>query len=513
MNRNQRLVLVASILGSFVAFLDMAVVNVALPAIHADLGGDFAAEQWIVDAYLLALGSFILVAGSLSDVFGRKRVFVAGLVGFAATSSLCACAPGVSFLIAARGLQGLAGALLVPSALAMILANFDGPAQSKAIGTWTAWTGVSFVLGPLVGGVLADAGGWRWVFAINLVPVAATLAVLARTAREQAQGRSNRVDVWGALCCAAGLGGIIFALIQEPGRGWTDPLIAGALGGGGLALTTFLFHERRAAKPMLDLDLFRSRNFTAGNLATVAIYAGLSAATFLIALFLQQVAGYSATKAGLAMVPTTILMFALSPLFGRLSAKLGPRLFMTLGPMVAAAGFLLMTALDARGDYVGGLLPGVLLFGLGMSATVAPLTAATLGQISERQAGVASAVNNAIARVAGLLAVAALGAVMGLGAGRVVDEALAHRSFVPEVAAFLRNAPQRPFETKVPDRLRNHAATLRPILETASVAAFRDGLRAAAVLLLAGGLVSAAGIRNGPDPRPARGSKNPPGKK
>ena len=515
MNRHQRLVLVASILGSFVAFLDMAVVNAALPAVHADLGGGFAVEQWIVDAYLLALGSLILVAGSLSDIFGRKRVFVAGLVGFAATSLLCACAPGVGFLIVARGLQGGAGALLVPSALALILSTFEGPAQSKAIGTWTAWTGVSFVLGPLVGGVLADAGGWRWVFAINLPLVALTLAVVARLPREPEGDRSNRVDVAGALSCAAGLGGIIFALIQEPGRGWTDPLIAGGLGGGGLALTAFLIHERRTAKPMLDLKLFRSRNFAAGNLATVAIYAGLSASTFLIALFLQQVAGYSATKAGLAMVPVTILMFGLSPVLGRMAGKLGPRLFMTLGPMIAAAGFVLMTRLDARGDYVGGLLPGVIIFGLGLSATVAPLTSATLGQIEPRQAGVASAVNNAIARVAGLLAVAALGAVMGLGAGPVVDDALAHRRLAPEVAAFLRDARQRPLDTEVPARLRGQAAILRPILEGASVAAFRDGLWGAAILLMMGGLVSAAGIRNLPGPArgPERASKNLPGTK
>jgi len=508
MNRNQRLVLVASILGSFVAFLDMAVVNVALPAIHADLGGGFAAEQWVVDAYLLALGSLILVAGSLSDLFGRKRVFAAGLIGFAATSLLCACAPTVGFLIAARGLQGVAGALLVPSALAMILASFDGPAQSKAIGTWTAWTGISFVLGPLVGGVLADAGGWRWVFAINLAPVAVTLTVLSRTAREPAGERANRIDVAGALLCAAALGGIIFGLIEQPGRGWNDLMIVGALGGGGIALVAFLLHERRAAKPMLDLALFRSHNFAAGNLATVAIYAGLSAAMFLIALFLQQVAGYSATKAGLAMVPVTILMFALSPLFGRLSARLGPRLFMTVGPMIAAAGFLLMSHLDARGDYLHGLLPGVLVFGLGLSATVAPLTAATLGQIGERQAGVASAVNNAIARVAGLLAVAALGAVMALGSGRVVDDAVAHRSLDAQVVAYLRESRQGPLDTEVPARLRSHAATLGPILEAASVAAFRAGLHGAALLLLAGGVVSAAGIRNRPDPARARASKN-----
>ena len=495
MERGQRLVLIASILGSFVAFLDMAVVNVALPAIHRELGGDFALQQWIVDAYLLALGSLILVAGSLSDLFGRKRVFTLGLVGFAATSLLCAVAPSAVFLIISRGLQGVAGALLVPSSLAMILASFEGPAQGRAIGTWTAWTGVSFVLGPLLGGLLVDGASWRWVFAINVGPVAATLLVLARTPPDPARDPSSRVDVLGALSCAAGLGGIIFALIAQPGRGWTDPLIVAGLGGGAAAFAAFLLHERRTARPMLDLRLFRSRNFTVGNVATVVIYAGLSAATFLVTVFLQQVARYSATRAGLSLVPVTIMMFVLSPIFGRLSGRLGPRLFMTAGPIVAAVGFALMTRVDARGDYLHDLLPGVLVFGLGLSMTVAPLTAATLGEIEPRHAGLGSAVNNAVARVAGLLAVAALGALLGLGFQTVADRALARHRWDAPAAAFLRDAHRRPLDTAVPEDLGGEAAALRPVLEEAAVAAFRRGLWAAAALLLAGGLVSAAGIR------------------
>jgi len=495
MERKQRLVLIASILGSFVAFLDMAVVNVALPAIHADLGGGFAVQQWIVDAYLLALGSLILVAGSLSDLFGRKRVFAVGLVGFAATSLLCAAAPSAAFLVLSRGLQGVAGALLVPSSLALILANFEGPAQSRAIGTWTAWTGVSFVLGPLLGGLLVDGASWRWVFAINVAPVCATLLVLARTAPDPARDPSSRVDALGALSCAGGLGALIFALIQQPGRGWTDPVIAGALAGGAVAFAGFLLHERRAPRPMLDLRLFRSRNFTVGNVATVAIYAGLSAATFLITVFLQQVAHYSATRAGLALVPVTIMMFVLSPLFGRLSGQLGPRLFMTAGPILAAVGFALMTRIDARGNYLRDLLPGVLVFGLGLSATVAPLTAATLAEIEPRHAGLGSAVNNAVARVAGLLAVAGLGALLGVGFQTVVDRQLARQRLGGPAAAFLRDAHRRPLDTAVPEELGGEATALRPILDEAAVAAFRLGLWGAAALLVAGGLVSAAGIR------------------
>ncbi len=410
MTRNQRLVLLASILGSFVAFLDMAVVNVALPAIRRELGGGISAQQWIVDAYLLAVGSLILIAGSLSDLFGRKRVFAGGLIGFALTSVLCAVAPSVAVLILARGLQGVAAALLVPSSLAMIISNFEGQAQGKAIGTWTAWTGISFVLGPLAGGALVDAGSWRWVFAVNVVPIAATLLVLARVQAEARASLRSPVDGLGAGLCVAGLGGIIFALIEQPARSWGAPMIYLPLAIGLLACGAFFRFERAASHPMLDFELFRSRNFAAGNLATVAIYAGLTASTFLLTVFLQQVAGYAAIASGLALLPVTLLMFALSPVFGRLAARHGPRLFMTVGPLAAAAGFALLTRIDARALYRAQVLPGLLVFGVGLSATVAPLTAAILGGIDQRHAGIGSAINNAIARIAGLLAVAALGA-------------------------------------------------------------------------------------------------------
>ena len=321
MTRNQRLVLIASILGSCVAFLDMAVVNVALPAIRRELGGGIAVQQWVVDVYLLALGSLILIAGSLSDLFGRKRVFASGRIGFAATSLLCAAAPSVAILVVARGLQGVAGALLVPSSLALIIANFEGPAQGKAIGTWTAWTGISMLLGPLAGGALVDAGSWRWVFAVNVAPVAATLAVLARVQPEVRPETHTPVDLAGAGLCAAGLGGIMFALIEQPARGWGAPIIYLPLAGGVASFAGFLAFERATAHPMLDFALFHSRNFTAGNLATVAIYAGLTASTFLLTVFLQQVAGYSAVAGGLALLPVTLIMFVLSPVFGRLAAR------------------------------------------------------------------------------------------------------------------------------------------------------------------------------------------------
>ena len=467
MSGNQRRVLLASILGSFVAFLDGSVVNVALPAMQAELGGGIATQQWIVDAYLLSLGSLILLAGSLSDLFGRKRVFAAGLVGFAVTSLACAFAPTAPVLIVARGLQGIAGALLVPSSLAMIVGNFSGAAQAKAIGSWTAWTGVSFIAGPLLGGALVDAASWRWIFAINVVPVAATLVILARIAPERARGGDASVDWLGALTCVLGLGGVIFALIEQPRRGWHAPAIYLPLVGGALASVAFVVWERRARRPMLDFALFRNRNFAAGNAATVAIYAGLGGSTFLITVFLQQVAGYSATAAGLALMPLTLLMFVLSPVAGRLAGRWGPRWFMTAGPLLAAAGLALLATLDADIVYARDLLPGVTLLGLGLSTTVAPLTAAVLGGVDERHAGVGSAINNAVARVAGLLAVAAIGAVVA--------------AVATEAHALTADAKQ------------------------ASVRAFGVAMVSMAALLAIGGGVSAIGIRRRPSQDPAAG--------
>ena len=494
MTRAQRLVLVASILGSFVAFLDVSVVNVALPAIRNDLGGGISAQQWIVDAYLVTLGSFILLAGSLSDLFGRKRVFAAGLVGFGVTSLLAAIAPGATVLIVARGLQGMTGALLVPSSLAMIIANFTGPEQGKAIGTWTAWTGISFILGPLLGGALVDLGSWRWVFAINVLPIAATLAVLARIPPEPTPAERGHVDLPGAALCALGLGGIIFGLIEAPTHGWGAPEIYLPLAGGVCAFAGFLVYEHFAPHPMLDYALFRIRNFAVGNAATGAIYAGLSASGFVLTVFLQQVAGYSATAAGLALMPLTVIMFLLSPLAGRLAGKHGPRWFMTIGPLLAAAGFLLMLRMSAHTAYVSEMLPGMLVFGLGLACTVSPLTAAILGGIDQRRAGIGSAINNAVARVAGLLAVAAVGAIIAArfstALGAAPDGSLggAARAFVTEARA-------RPLDTSVPKDLADRAA-VRAMLDDASVGALHAALWSMAGTLVLGGLISAAGIRN-----------------
>ena len=413
MTKSQRLVLVVSILASFVAFLDSSVINVALPAITQDLGGGLAIQQWVVDSYLITLGALILIAGSLSDLFGRKKILSAGLVGFAITSILCAIAPTSAFLIVSRALQGIAGALLVPSSLAMIISAFSGKAQGKAIGTWTAWTGIAFIIGPLLGGVLVDSSSWRLIFAINIIPVAITLWFIRSLNISQEIVKGSKIDTRGAVLCTIGLGGPVYALIEQSHYGWASPLIYLPLIIGILALIMFIRHEAKVPQPMLPLELFKIRNFWVGNLATVAIYAGLSVAIFLIAVFVQQVGNYSALEAGLALVPVTIIMFVLSPKFGALSGKYGPRLFMGLGPIVIGLGFLALLRVDESVNYVSQILPAIIIIGLGLSTTVAPLTSAVLGSIDSKNAGIGSAVNNAVSRIAGLIAIAFLGVIIG----------------------------------------------------------------------------------------------------
>ena len=425
--RGRRVVLVVAVLASFVAFLDGSIVTVALPAIARELGAGtggsgataddgLALQQWVVDAYLLTLGSLMLVAGSLSDTFGRVRVLRAGLIGFAVTSVLAALAPDPSLLIAARALQGVTAALLVPSSLALITSTFSGPAQGKAIGSWTAWTGVAFLIGPLTGGALVDTLGWRWVFAVVVVPVVLTLVLMTRLpgdAHRGGDGAPPRVDVVGAVLAAVGLAGPVFALIEGQRVGFGTWYVVLPLVVGLAALAAFVWWERRAPAPMMPLTLFRTRSFSVGNLATVGIYSALSLGTLTIPLVVQELAGLTATLAGLVTLPTTIVSLLFSTLFGTLAATHGPRLFMTVGPLITASGFLWMLLVADPIDVWWQVVPGVVLFGFGLSVTVAPLTSTVLSQIPAAQSGIASAVNNAISRVAGLVAVAFLGVIAG----------------------------------------------------------------------------------------------------
>ncbi len=413
MTRDQRMVLTIAILSSFVSFLDGTVVTVALPAISRDLGGGLTTQQWVVDAYLITLGALILVAGSLSDVLGRLVVLRIGLIGFAVTSIAIGAAPTSEFLIVMRALQGVAGALLVPSSLALITANFRGPAQARAIGVWTAATTGAMIAGPLVGGLFVDLLSWRLVFFINVLPIALTLFLLVRLGHPDHRREGARVDYLGAILCTVGLGGSVFALIEQSALGWASPVIWGSMTIGVLSFAAFLLRQRFARDPMMPLDLFRARNFWTGNIATAFIYGALSLNGFVLGVYLQQGAGLPATLAGLASLPATVLMILFSSRVGALAGTWGPRLFMTIGPLLAAGGSLLLLSIGEDFDYWWQVLPGIIVFGFGLTLTVSPLTSAILGAIDTSRSGIASAVNNAVSRVAGLIAVAMVALIVG----------------------------------------------------------------------------------------------------
>jgi EmrB/QacA subfamily drug resistance transporter len=486
-------------MGSFVALLDSTVVNVALPAIERDLGGGLAGQQWVVNAYLLVLGSLILVGGRLGDIFGERRVFSLGVAGFGATSLLCALAPSIEVLVGARALQGLFGALLTPSALAVIVATFAPNERGAAIGSWTAWTGIAAVAGPLAGGEIIDLSSWRWIFAINIPFVLATLAlvVIAVPARPLGAVRPS-VDWRGGVLCALGLAGPVFALIRQPALGWASPGVLVPLLAGFALLGLFLRHEARTPDPMLPLELFRRRNFAVGNAETLTMYAGLSVLFFFLILFLQQVSGWSALRAGLATIPTTLVMFALSRYSGRLADRYGPRLFMGGGPLIAACGLLLLQRVGADPDYVTELLPALIVFAIGLSLTVAPLTATVLADADERNAGIASGVNNAIARVAGLLGVAAIGAVVAAQFGSTLDKRLAGQPLSPAARAAVGEARKQTLARVVPPPSvpPRERALISQATEAASVSAFHLGVGIAAVLVASGGVLGLVGIVN-----------------
>jgi EmrB/QacA subfamily drug resistance transporter len=498
--RRQQLALAAAIMGSFVATLDSTAVNVALPAIRADLGGGLAAQQWISNAYLLTLGSLILVGGSFGDLFGERRVFSVGVAGFGIVSAICAAAPSIEVLVAARALQGVFGALLTPSALAVIVAAFPQRERGAAIGSWTAWAGIAVIVGPLVGGYLVDAVSWRLIFAVNLPFVALTLVLVALAVPQRERGGARpRIDWLGAALTALGLAGPVLALIRQPAVGWNSAEVWGP-GLGGLALLgLFVLHERRTPAPMLPLGLFARRNFAVANIETFALYAGLSATFFFLVVFLQQVAGYTALDAGLATMPSTLVMFALSRWMGRLSGRFGPRLFMGGGPLLAAAGLVLMLRLGAHVRYVSDLLPALVIFSLGLSVTVAPLTTTVLADADESNAGIASGINNAIARVAALVAIAALGAIVAAQFTSSLDRRLAGRTLSPGARAAVAQARRQTLASV--DPARSGPVVARAVQES-SVHAFRVGEGISALLVGLGGVLGAVGIRNRPR-RPA----------
>jgi EmrB/QacA subfamily drug resistance transporter len=494
----KRITLVACILGSGIALLDGTVVNVALPTIQRELGGGLAAQQWVVNGYLLTLGSLILVGGSLGDLYGERKIFAIGVGGFGVASAICAAAPTIGVLVAARMVQGVAGALLVPSSLAVIVNTFPASERGGAIGTWTAWGGIAGVLGPLAGGELLAIASWRWIFIIN-VPLAAACVwlILAAIPPMPARARGGRhVDYPGALLCALGLAGPVFALIEQPRLGWSSAAVTGPLIAGVLLLGAFLFFESRAKDPMLPLVLFRRRNFSAGNVETFAMYAGLAIVFFFLILFLQQISGYTPLKSGLATLPVTVVMFFLSRRFGALADHFGPRFFMGVGPLIGAGGLLLFQATGINADYLSEVLAPLLIFALGLSMTVAPLTAAVLAG-SEKEAGIASGVNNAIARVAGLLGTAAVGAAIASSFASSINSRLSGVVLGATARAAVNEAKKlplgRPSVHGVPVA-QAHAVT--KAAEGASLHSFHLGLAIAAGLVALGGVVGGLGVRN-----------------
>jgi EmrB/QacA subfamily drug resistance transporter len=394
------------------AFLDGTVVNVALPAIRADLGMGTTGLQWTVDAYLVTLSALVLLGGSLGDLAGRRRMFVAGLGGFVGASFLCGLAPNAGALIAARTVQGAAAAFLVPGSLALISASFHPDDRSRAVGAWSGLAGLASAAGPFVGGWLVDAVSWRLVFLLNLPLAAVAVWITVRHVPESRAPGAGRPDLAGAAAVTVGIAGVTYALIEGPAQGGVVPVAAGVVGA--LALLVFLAVERREAAPMLPLTLFRSSQFTGANLTTFAVYFGLGGAIFLLVLHLQLSLGYPALRAGGSLLPFTVVMLTLSARVGYLARRTGPRLPMTAGPLVTAIGLLLMARVGPGSGYLEAVLPAVATFGLGMTITVAPLTSAVLAAVDEGHVGVASGVNNAVARLAGLVSVAVLPALTGI---------------------------------------------------------------------------------------------------
>ncbi|WP_082930043.1 MFS transporter [Mycobacterium sp. 1164966.3] len=432
---NARWLIAAAVLGSGIAFLDGTVVNVALPAIGRDLRAGLTGQQWVLDGYLLSLSALLLSGGAAGDRYGRRRVFISGLALFTAASVACGFSPTVGWLIGARVVQGVGAAALVPGSLALIDVGVREEDRTRAVGIWAGMSGVASALGPLIGGWLVDAASWRWVFFLNILLAAAAAWITVRHVPES-RGATARgqADILGAVAVMLGLAGVVYALIEAPSRGWT-PVTVTAAAIGATALAAFALIETRAAAPLLPLPLFRSRQFTGANLTTVAVYAALGGTLFLLALQLQQSLHYSALAAGLATLPFTVIMLVGSPWAGALTERTGPRLPMTVGPLVAAGGLALMARITPGASYLEAVLPAVAIFGFGLAITVAPLTAAVLAAVSENHAGTASGVNNAIARLAGLLAVAVLPIAAGIHAG--IGQPLGH-SFV--VAMFIAAA-------------------------------------------------------------------------
>ncbi|APR77612.1 putative transmembrane efflux protein [Minicystis rosea] len=488
--RDPRWTLAVAILGSSMGFLDSTVVNVALPVMQRNLGASVAGVQWIVEAYALLLASLVLVGGALGDRLGRRRVFSAGVVLFALASAGCGLAPTLGTLVAARAIQGIGAALLIPGSLSLISAAYPEETRGAAIGTWSACSAVTSAVGPVAGGWVVAHASWRWLFFFN-VPVAALVVALSilRVGETRDEEASSRLDVLGAVLVTAGLGLIVYALIDS-GRagGLGSPRTLALLLFGVLTLAAFVVVEARRAAPMVPLSLFRSRTFAGTNLLTLLLYAALGGALFFVPFDLIQVQRYSPAAAGAALLPLVVLISIMSPWAGSLSARIGPRPFLVCGPLLASVGFALLAVPSTGGDYVHTFFPGIVVLGLGMGATVAPLTAAVMGSVDRRHAGVASGINNAVSRTAGLLAIAGLGVLLLARFDRVLDGELAALPLPPALVGAVdaeRNKLAGADFSAFAPPLRD---ALRRAFDLAYVEAFRALMLASAALAALGAL-------------------------
>ncbi len=499
--REGRWVIVAMVLGSAVTFLSATVVNVALPAIQEDLDADLAGLQWVTNGYLVTLSALLLTGGSAGDTYGRRRIFLGGMGIFLVGAVVCTAAPTLQVLIGGRLLQGVGAALMTPASLAIIDASFHPDDQSRAIASWASGSALASSLGPFVGGFLVDEVSWRWIFLI-IVPFAAVSvwATTRHVPETRDARRTRRLDLIGSTLAVVAVGGVVYALVQGPVVGWSDPVVlaAGAAGvAGGIA---FVSSQRRERDPMLPLRLFASRQFSGANVFTLVVYFAIGGAFFFTALQFQTGLGYSALAAGAALVPMNIVMVIGSPRAGELAGRIGPRALVTAGPLLVAGALVWMSRIGAGDRYAVDILPPVLLMGAGLATMVAPLTASVLGAVSHSDVGIASAVNNAVARTAGLLATAAVGAALAASYASGVERNLEGIALSPESAALVERAKDRALN--VPD-VGALPARDRPVVveatQAAAIDAFHLGMLIAAALLAVGGLIGLLKIRN-PEP-------------
>ena len=489
-------ILLATILGSSMAFIDSTVVNVALPAIQASFHATVVDVQWVVESYGLFLGALILVGGSLGDLFGRRLTFVVGVAIFAAASAACGAAISIHQLIAARSIQGIGAALLVPGSLAIISTVFDEKSRGQAIGTWSGFTAITTAIGPVLGGWLVEHASWRWVFFINLPLAAAVIAISVWCIPESRNDTGSRIDWVGALLATAGLGGLVVGFMESVNAGWRNPVVVGGLMFGLGCLIAFVVVERNVDAPMLPLSLFSSRSFSGANLLTLFLYAAIGIFFFLFPLNLIQVQRYSATAAGAAMLPFILLMFFLSRWSGGLVARYGPRIPLIAGPLIAALGFALFAKPSVGESYWKTFFPAVIVLGFGMAVTVAPLTTVVMNSVSQKRVGAASGINNAVARVAGVLAIAILGIVMVKVFGSELNRRLDHLSLSPSTQQQLREGEIRLAGLQAPAGLEPEVQrTIQNFIERAFISGFRTAMLICSALSVAGAGVALVMIK------------------